>query len=128
MGAFFQAGLLAAIDGWILDANPLHIAWHTALPDTSGSSEYSSHGAARLPVGTLTTTADATKATATNAAEIISVAATAAWAAITHLSFVNRAVGGVFQAQDELGSAVTLAQGEKIRIAPGDLTVDFPAA
>ena len=127
MGAFFPAGLLAAVDGWILDANPLHVAWHTALPDTSGSNEYSLNGAARLPTGTLTTSSDAAKATATNAAEIISAAASDAWSAITHLSFVNRASGGTFQAQDALGSAVTLAAGEKIRIAPGDLTVEFPS-
>ena len=72
MGAFFPAGLLAAVDGWILDANPLHVAWHTALPDTSGSNEYSLNGAARLPTGTLATSSDATTATATTAAEIIS--------------------------------------------------------
>ena len=89
MGAFFPAGLLAAVDGWILDANPLHVAWHTALPDTSGSNEYSLNGAARLPTGTLTTSSDAAKATATNAAEIISAAASDAWSAITHLSFVK---------------------------------------
>ena len=128
MGAFFSAGLLAAVDGWILDANPLHVAWHTALPDTSGSNEYSLNGAARLPTGTLATSSDATTATATTAAEIISAAATDAWATITHLSFVNRASGGTFQAQDALGSPVTLAAGEKIRIAPGDLTVQFPSS
>ena len=119
----FPAGLLNCVDGFIIEAQPLMVSWHSAAPSAGGSNEITTGGAARLPVGTLRTSSDSTAAEAANSAAITSAAATAAWPTVTHLALVDAASGGVFQ-----GSAVDLALGEKIRIPAGDLTLTIPAS
>ena len=128
MGAFFPAGLKLVIDGFLAAQTALHVSWHTAVPSTAGSNEYVLNGIGRVAVGTLTTSSDTDSADGTNATAITSAGATGATAAITHIGIVTAATGGTFVAQDELGTAVTLALGEKIRIPAGDLDVSFPIA
>ena len=128
MGAFFPAGLKLVLDGFLAAQTALHVSWHTALPNSSGSGEYSLLGIGRVAVGTLTTTSDTNSADGTNAAAITSAGATGATSAITHIGIVTAASGGTFVAQDALAASVTLALGEKIRIPAGDLDVSFPIA
>ena len=122
---FFPNGCKALLDGWRAGK---FVSWHTAQPSSSGSNAYTSNGARRLATGTLTTSADSNSGDATNASAIESAAATAAWARITHLAIVSAMSGGVFHCYAALGSAVTLANGEKIRIASGDLDISIPVA
>ena len=124
---FFPNGCRALLEGWRA-AHTLAVSWHTAQPNAQGSNAYTQNGAARLPVGTLTTSSDANSGDATNASSIESAAATAAWARITHLSIVSAMTGGTFHAYAALGSAVTLGNGEKIRIASGDLDITIPVS
>ena len=128
MGAFFPAGLKLVLDGFLAAQTALHVSWHTALPSSSGTNEYSLLGIGRVAVGTLTTTSDTNSADGTNAAAITSAGATGATSAITHIGIVTAASGGTFVAQDALAASVTLALGEKIRIPAGDLDVSFPIA
>ena len=122
---FFPNGCRALLDGWKAGK---FVSWHTAQPNAQGSNAYTQNGAARLPVGTLTTSSDANSGDATNASSIESAAATAAWARLTHLGIVSAMTGGTFHAYAALGSAVTLGNGEKIRIASGDLDITIPVS
>ena len=122
---YFPAGLKSLLDGWSAGK---FIQWHTSQPDQNGSNAYSANGAARLPLGTLTTSSDSDSGDATNAAAIESAAASAAWPAITHLSIVSAVSGGTFYAYAALGSAVTLGAGEKIRIPAGALDITIPVS
>ena len=122
---FFPNGCRALLDGW---RSSKFLSWHTAQPSTSGSNAYTSNGARRLPIGTLTSSADSNSGDATNAAAIESAAATAAWARITHLAIVSAVSGGVFHAWASLGSPVTLGNGEKIRIPAGELDISIPVS
>ena len=124
---FFPNGCRALLDAWRA-AHTLAVSWHTAQPNASGSNAYTQNGAARLPVGTLTTSSDANSGDATNAGAIESAAATAAWPRLTHLSIVSAVSGGTFYAYAALGSAVTLGNGEKIRIPAGDLDITIPVS
>ena len=96
--------------------------------ERAGQQRVHQNGAARLAVGTLTTSSDANSGDATNASSIESAAATAAWARLTHLSIVSAMTGGTFHAYAALGSAVTLGNGEKIRIPAGDLDITIPVS
>lgn len=120
---FFPTGCKSLLDGW---RSGKFVSWHTAQPNTSGSNAYTQNGAARLPTGTLTTSSDSNSGDATNAAAIESASATAAWARITHLAIASALTGGTFHAHTALGSAVTLANGEKIRLPPGELDISIP--
>ena len=71
---FFPNGCRALLDGWKAGK---FVSWHTAQPNAQGSNAYTQNGAARLPVGTLTTSSDANSGDATNASSIESAAATA---------------------------------------------------
>ena len=122
---FFPNGCRALLDGWKAGK---FVSWHTAQPNAQGSNAYTQNGAARLAVGTLTTSSDANSGDATNASSIESAAAAAAWARLTHLSIVSAMTGGTFHAYAALGSAVTLGNGEKIRIASGDLDITIPVS
>ena len=122
---FFPNGCRALLDGWKAGK---FVSWHTGQPNAQGSNAYTQNGARRLATGTLTTSSDANSGDATTASAIESAAATAAWARITHLSIVSAVSGGVFHCYAALGSAVTLANGEKIRIASGDLDISIPIA
>ena len=128
MGAFFPAGLLAVLDALYAEQTTIHVSWHTAEPDTGGSNEYTSNGAARVAIGAQTTSSDTDSADSTNDAAITSAAATGAWTDITHIGLVTASTGGTFLAQDELASAVTVANGERIRIPAGDLDISFPVS
>ena len=122
---FFPNGCRALLDGWRAGK---FVSWHTAQPNANGSNAYTQNGAARLAVGTLTTSSDANSGDATNAGAVESVAASAAWARLTHLSIVSAMTGGVFHCYAALGSAVTLGAGEKIRIPAGDLDITIPVS
>ena len=122
---FFTTGLWALLDGW---RSGKFVSWHTAQPNASGSNAYTQNGARRLPIGTLTRVTNAAAGAATNTSAIESAAATSAWSRITHLAIVSAMSGGAFHAWAALGSAVTLGNGEKIRIAPGDLDVSIPVS
>ena len=122
---FFPNGCRALLDGW---KTGKYVQWHTAQPNANGSNAYTQNGAARLAVGTLTTSSDANSGDATNAGAIESAAATAAWPATTHLGIVSAQTGGTFHAYAALGSAVTLGAGEKIRIPAGDLDITIPVS
>ena len=122
---FFPNGCRALLDGWKAGK---FVSWHTAQPNAQGSNAYTQNGAARLPVGTLTTSSDANSGDATNATAIESAAATAAWARLTHLAIVSAASGGVFHAWSALGSPVMVGNGEKVRIAAGDLSTSIPVS
>ena len=124
---FFPNGCRALLEGWRA-AHTLAVSWHTAQPNAQGSNAYTQNGAARLPVGTLTTSSDANSGDATNAGAIESGAASAAWVRLTHLSIVSAQTGGVFHCYAALGSAVTLGAGEKIRIPAGDLDISIPVS
>ena len=91
MGAFFPAGLKLVLDGFLAAQTALHVSWHTALPSSSGTNEYSLLGIGRVAVGTLTTTSDTNSADGTNAAAITSAGATGATSAITHIGIVTAA-------------------------------------
>ena len=119
---FFPNGCRALLDGWRLLK---FVSWHTAQPNSSGSNAVTASGSSRLPIGTVTT---GTTGTATNAGAIESAAAAAQWPRITHLSIATARVGGQFHAYAQLGSPVTLALGEKIRIPTGDLDITIPVS
>ena len=129
MGSFTPAGLKAFNDA-ALGSTPLALfaSWHTADPGTTGASEYTSVGIARVASGTLTSTSDADSADLTNSAAITSPAATGASSAITFAGFWTAMTGGIFVGSHQLATAVTLALGEKIRIPAGDLDLSFPIA
>ena len=122
---FFPNGCRSLLEGW---RNTKFVSWHTAQPNSSGSNAVTASGSSRLPIGTLTLGTTGTSGTATNAAAIESAAAAAQWPRITHLSIASARVGGVFHAYASLGSPVTLALGEKIRIASGDLDITIPVS
>ena len=122
---FFPNGCRALLDGWRLLK---FIGWHTAQPDSFGSNAIAASGSSRLPIGVLTLGTTGSAGTATNAGAIESAAAGAPWPRITHLSIASARVGGQFHAYAALGSPVTLALGEKIRIPSGDLTVTIPVS
>ena len=124
---FFPNGCRALLDAWRA-AHTLAVSWHTSAPNANGSNSYALNGAARLAVGTLTTSTSGSAGTATNASSIESVSATAAWARLTHLAIVSAMSGGAFYAYSALGSAVTLGAGEKIRIPAGDLDISIPTS
>ena len=121
---FFTAGLRALLDGW---RSGKFVSWHTAQPSSSGSNEYTSNGAARLPL-TLTTSTSASAGMATTSAAIESAAATGAWSRISHVGIVSARNGGTFHAWIQLGSAVMVGAGEKIRIPSGDLDISIPVS
>ena len=120
---FFPNGCRALLDGW---KNGKFVSWHTAQPNANGSNAYTQNGAARLAIGTLTTSSDSNSGDATNAAAIESGAASAAWARITHCTVASAMTGGTFHLHFALGSPFELAIGEKVRMAPGDLDVSIP--
>ena len=129
MGAFTPAGLKAINDAALgTTALALFASWHTADPGSTGTSEYTSVGIARVAVGSLTSTSDADSADLTNAAAITSAGATGASSEITHVGLRTAAAGGTFVGSHELAAGVTLALGEKIRIPAGDLDLSFPIA
>ena len=96
--------------------------------ESTGTSEYTSVGIARVAVGTLTSTSDADSADLTNASAITSAGATGASSEISHVGFWTAMTGGTFVGSHELATGVTLALGEKIRIPAGDLDISFPIA
>ena len=122
---FFPNGCRSLLDGWRLLK---FVSWHTSQPNSSGSNAVTASGSSRLPTGTLTTATTGTTGTATNAGAIESAAAGAPWPRITHLSIATARVGGQFHAYAALGSPVTLALGEKIRIPAGDLDITIPVS
>ena len=126
MGSWFSTGLKVVVDALFAQQSTIHVSWHTAEPDSSGSDEYTLNGIARAAIGTMTTSSDTDSADATNAAAITSPAATAATAALTHVGLATALTGGTFLGFHELSSSVTLALGEKIRIPAGDLDISFP--
>ena len=126
MGAFFGPGLKAIIDA-ALSGNSgltaLHVSWNQSAPPTG---EVDADGIGRTAIGTLRTEAAASGATANNTAAITSGAALAATAGLTHIGVLTAESGGVLIAGDELGSSVSLAIGERVRIQSSDLTLTFP--
>ena len=122
---FFPNGCMALLSGW---RNNKFLSWHTSQPNSSGSNAVTASGASRLPIGLLTLGTTGSAGTATNAAAIESAAAGAPWPRITHLAITSARTGGVFHAWAALGSPVTLALGEKIRIPTGDLDITIPTA
>ena len=122
---FFPAGCRALLDGWKAGK---FVSWHTAQPNAQGSNAYTQNGAARLPVGTLTTSTSGSAGTATNASAIESAAAGAPWPEITHAAVSTARTGGVFHCYFQLASPITLGLGEKIRIPAGDLDITIPVS
>ena len=121
---FFPNGCKALLDGW---RTGKFLSWHTAQPSANGSSAYTANGASRLAI-TFASSADSDSGDASNQGAIESGAASGAWSRITHASIVNASSGGVFQAYAALGSPVTLANGEKIRVPSGDLDIVLPVS
>ena len=125
---FFPNGCRALLDAWRA-AHTLAVSWHTAQPNTNGIKRVRPATARR---GSLSARSPRhrtrTAETPRTQARLNRRRRVAAWARVTHLAIVSAMTGGTFHAYAALGSAVTLGNGEKIRIPAGDLDITIPVS
>lgn len=110
--------------GTYIPPSVLYVALSTADPldDGSGAAEPAGGSYARVE----TSQADwsgASGGTVCNADAVEFAQATSAWGTITHFALYDAAVGGNLLASGPLTDPVTIAAGDTVRFAPGDLSV-----